>query len=678
MSENRLAQETSPYLRQHKDNPVHWQAWGDAAFEAARERDLPILLSIGYAACHWCHVMAHESFEDPDVAAEMNKRFINIKVDREERPDVDSIYQTALQLLGEHGGWPLTMFLTPDGAPFWGGTYFPKVPGFGRPGFGQVLRSISETYSRDKARIADNVTAIKDGLDKAMVPVGGGVLTLTLLDEVAAMALRLIDTEFGGTAGAPKFPQPMFFRLLWNAHLRTGHSAYSDAVRLTLDSICQGGIYDHLGGGFARYSTDERWLAPHFEKMLYDNALLIELLSDVALTTRSTLYARRVEESITWLLREMQAEHDGDGRFAFAGALDADSEGEEGRFYVWDADEIADVLGADVDRFAKQYDVTPDGNWENKTILNRLRTMDWDDDTEHAMAPLRDALLAKRAERIRPGRDDKVLADWNGLVIAALARAAIAFDRPDWTALAADVFDWVASHMTAADGRLRHSMCNGRLQHPAVLDDYANMSRAAVIMYEITGDTGYLETAIRWIDGVDAHYHDPESGGYFMAAADTPGLVARPKPIHDNAQPAANGIIAEVLVRLYLMTGEPRFRARAQSLFDTFTPTAPQNNLHQPTLLGAWELLNRGSQIVIVGPPADPRTAELIRHALATPNRLSVVSRIEPGQTLPDGHAARGKTMVDGQPTAYVCIGPTCGLPITEPDHLIKALERPA
>ncbi|MDA0997033.1 MAG: thioredoxin domain-containing protein [Proteobacteria bacterium] len=674
MRGNRLGDETSPYLRQHKDNPVHWYAWGDDAFAAARREQKPILLSVGYAACHWCHVMAHESFENETVARRMNDAFINIKVDREERPDIDNIYQTALMSLGEQGGWPLTMFLTPAGEPFWGGTYFPPTARYGRPGFTEILDGISGTYAKNPDQIAGNVAALKEALSKALLPAGGGSLDRKTLDAVAADAIRMVDPYSGGTQGAPKFPQPMFFRFLWHAYLRTNGAMFRDAVILTLDNICQGGIYDHAGGGYARYSTDAEWLAPHFEKMLYDNALLIELMSDVWLETKSPLYRARTEESIGWLLREMKAEENAAG-FALASALDADSEGEEGKYYVWSEAEIDAVLGADAGPFKHLYDVTKHGNWEGSNILNRSHHMDWIDTTEAAMRPLLEKLLEVRGKRIPPMRDDKVLADWNGMIVAALARAGIVYGRPDWIQIAATVFKTVTLKMTAPDGRLRHALCDGRLAHPAVLDDYAQLARAALMLAEATADQTYIGLAEQFVETVERHYGDDNGGGYFLAANDTTDLIVRSKPGHDNAVPSGNGAMAEVLVRLHFLTGQAVYREQAERLFNAFAGDTPRSNINHPTLLIAYEMLNRGTQVVIAGDDAD--AAALWQTALASPNRLSIVSRVRPGAALPENHPAAGKGTVDGRAAAYVCTGMTCGLPITEPDKLIQALTPP-
>ena len=438
MPPNPLAREVSPYLLQHQHNPVDWWAWGDAALAEAQASNRPILLSIGYAACHWCHVMAHESFENPAIAQQMNELFINIKVDREERPDLDAIYQQALALLGQQGGWPLTMFLRPDGKPFWGGTYFPPESRWGRPGFGDVLRMIAETYKNDPDAIGKNVGALDEALRKLAQPQSGDAITPDIIDQVAERLAQEVDLVDGGIKGAPKFPQVPIFRSFWRGWERNGNPHLRDAVLITLRAMCQGGIYDHLGGGFARYSTDGKWLVPHFEKMLYDNAELTGLLTEVWQEAREPLFAARIAETIGWLEREMLAAADESGDRAFAATLDADSEGVEGKFYIWRESEIDRLLGADSALFKRAYDVTPGGNWEQQTILNRRAgTATPTAQEEETLTLLRGKLLAARSQRVRPGWDDKVLTDWNGMMIASLVQAALAFDRPNWLELAA-------------------------------------------------------------------------------------------------------------------------------------------------------------------------------------------------------------------------------------------------
>src|SRR5437588_1393500 len=408
MDRNRLGEETSPYLLQHKDNPVHWQPWAPETLAAAKAEDKPILLSVGYAACHWCHVMAHESFENPAIAAQMNDRFINIKVDREERPDLDAIYQNALALMGEQGGWPLTMFLTPEGEPFWGGTYYPPEPRWGRPGFPQVLDAISTAYKQDRDNVMKNVVALREALKRLEQPQAGESVAPELLNQIAERLLREVDPLNGGIGHAPKFPQCGIFELLWRAWKRTRREPYREAVIRTLTTISQGGIYDHLGGGFARYSTDARWLVPHFEKMLYDNAELTSLLTLVWQDNKRPLYRERIDETLCWVNREMVAPGGG-----FASSLDADSEHEEGKFYVWSEIEIDQVLGQRAALFKRFYDVTAEGNWEEKNILNRSTAPEpADEETERELATCRALLLQAREHRVRPAWDDKVLADW--------------------------------------------------------------------------------------------------------------------------------------------------------------------------------------------------------------------------------------------------------------------------
>jgi uncharacterized protein len=664
---NRLAEATSPYLLQHSDNPVRWQPWDEAALAEAQARDKPILLSVGYAACHWCHVMAHESFENPAIAALMNQHFVNIKVDREERPDLDQLYQHALALLGQHGGWPLTMFLTPAGEPFWGGTYFPPESRYGRPGFPEVLETVARIWRDDRERVTSNTTALRDALARLATPARPEALSPAFVAETAQRLTQAFDTIHGGFAGAPKFPQAPLLHLLWRQAVATGDPGIRQAVLHTLVNICQGGIYDHLGGGFARYSVDALWLVPHFEKMLYDNAQLIELLSDAAAETGSPLFAARVAETVGWLEREMLVED------AFASSLDADSEGEEGKFYVWDAAEIDRLLGPDARAFRLAYGVTDAGNWEGKTILNRLHQPGLGSPAqEAALRSSVDVLLAAREQRVRPGRDDKVLADWNGLVIAGLARASAVFRRPDWLERAEAAFAFVCRNMTSGD-RLAHSWRAGRRLELAFLDDYAQMTAAALALFQHTTRPEYLERAVEWIARLDADYLDP-TGGYFQVAADATDVLVRPKNAQDGPTPAANGTLVGVLARLYALTGKDEYRARAGQLVEVFSGEARRNPTVHAALLGGYGLLADPVQVVLMGAAGDLALAELRRTALGAAAPDLTVLTVAPGAGLAAAHPAADKTMVEGRATAYVCVGRVCLPPLTAPDQLADRL----
>jgi uncharacterized protein len=672
MDRNRLGEETSPYLLQHKDNPVHWQPWSDDTLAAAKAARKPILLSVGYAACHWCHVMAHESFENPPIAQRMNELFVNIKVDREERPDLDAIYQHALALMGEQGGWPLTMFLTPDGEPFWGGTYFPPEQRWGRPGFPQILEAMSNAYAQDREKVAKNVVALREALQKLGKPERGGSIGREQLDRIAERLLREVDQLHGGIGTAPKFPQTGILELLWRAWKRTRQPPYRDAVVKALDAMCQGGIYDHLGGGFARYSTDARWLVPHFEKMLYDNAELVDLMTLVWQETKNPLYRDRVDETLGWVSREMLVPEGG-----FASSLDADSEHEEGKFYVWSEAEIDTVLGRRAALFKRFYDVTPEGNWEGNTILNRSAAPDRaDEKTAHELAACRELLLQRRAGRVRPGWDDKVLADWNGLMIAATANAGIVFERPQWIEIARRAFDFVRREMTSEDGRLRHSWRAGRARHPASVDDYANLCRAALALREATGGEDFLTQARDWLTILDRYYWDEDGGGYFFAAKDTEGLIARAKTAADAAVPAGNGTLVGVLTRLAILTGEDAYRRRAEAIIETFSGETGRNFFPLATLLNNAELLEKPLQIVVVGENDDSAFKSLLRAVYNASLPTRVVLGLSPGASLPLGHPAFGKGLVAGKAAAYVCEGPVCSLPVTDPETLLETLAR--
>lgn len=666
MSENRLGAETSPYLLQHKDNPVHWWPWGPEALAEAKRSGRPVLLSVGYAACHWCHVMAHESFEDAETADLMNALFVNIKVDREERPDVDQIYMNALHELGEQGGWPLTMFLNADGAPFWGGTYFPKTASYGRPGFKDVLWQVSQAYRETPEKVAHNTDAILSRLAAAAKPAGGVALTLADLDKAAQQIAALFDRAHGGLRGAPKFPQAGLLELLWRAGDRTGDPQLKAVAAFTLNRMCEGGIYDHVGGGFSRYSVDERWLVPHFEKMLYDNAQLLELLALAYQETGDELFLLRARETVSWLKREMVT---ADG--AFAASLDADSEGHEGKFYVWTADEIVAVLGKeDAAEFAAFYDVTDEGNWEGQTILNRTSFGDVSMVEEARLRPMKEKLLAARAQRVRPGLDDKVLADWNGLMIAALARAGALLDEPEWVDLAATAFDAVVRLMVK-DGRLGHSYREGRLVLPGLASDLAAMARAGIALHEATGDEAPLAYAEDFLNRLEADYLDPQSGAYFLTAADAPGLVMRPLSSLDEALPNYNSVAADALIRLAALTGQDDLRARADRLIGALTGAAAQNPLAHPSLLNALDTRLRLAEIVAVG----ARREAFATAALRLPFLTRVVARAADGAALRKGSVASAQARsAPPEGAAFVCVAERCSLPVTNPDDLVSTV----
>ena len=671
MSRNFLSEETSPYLLQHKDNPVHWRPWGEAALDAARATGKPILLSVGYAACHWCHVMAHESFEDAGVAAVMNAHFVNIKVDREERPDIDAIYMSALHLLGQQGGWPLTMFLTPDGEPFWGGTYFPKEPNYGRPGFIQVLEEVARIFREEPDKIDKNRTALVTALAEQSATARPGEPTEQVPLIVAEKLLPMMDGENGGIKGAPKVPQVPILTLLWRAHLATGRADFSQAVTRALDHMSEGGIYDHLGGGYARYSVDEFWLAPHFEKMLYDNAALIDLLTTVWQETRKPLYERRIRETIEWLTREMVTEGGG-----IAASLDADSEGVEGKFYVWSEAEIDNLFTpAEAELFKTAYNVSAEGNWEETNILNRLARADLPltADEEAALEPLKARAVVARDLRVPPGLDDHGLSDWNGVVIGARPRAGAAFGESEWVAMAASAFRFVMETMRV-DGRLHHAWRDGRLQHIAMADDLANMAAAALALNEATGDGAYVDAAESLVAELDAHYRDGTNGGYFFTADDAPALIVRRRTVADDATPAANGTMPAVLARLSLATGKASYMERADEIIHAFAGELQQNIFPLGTYIASFETRLRPVQIVLVG--THEETAPLARAAFGVSLPARVLMRVADGEALPDGHPAQGKGKIDGKPTAYVCAGQTCSLPLTEAETLTAELVR--
>ncbi len=683
--ENRLAQSTSPYLLQHKHNPVDWWPWGADALAEAKRTNRPILLSVGYAACHWCHVMAHESFENEQTAKVMNELFVNIKVDREERPDIDQIYMNALHLLGEQGGWPLTMFLTPAGEPVWGGTYFPKDSRYGRPAFTDVLHEVARLFREEPNKIEQNRAALLARLADKARPAGRVTLGLAELDAAVAQVSNMFDPVNGGLRGAPKFPQPAILEMLWRAGLRSSDARFFETVEHTLERMSEGGIYDHLGGGFSRYSVDERWLVPHFETMLYDNAQLLELLALAWQRNGRPLFAERARETVGWLKREMTIPQG-----AFAASLDADSEGEEGKFYVWSLREIRQALGADADDFAMQYDATAGGNFEGRNILNRLKHLPRNMDsavgsgvtagrskTDAArFSMLRGKLLELREKRVRPGLDDKVLADWNGLMIAALVNAGIILGEPDWLGMAKQAFDFIAANMTKGD-RLGHSWRAGKLSFPGLASDFAAMIRAALALHEATGERTYLERALSWQRAFDAHYPDPDTGGYYLSADDADDLLLRPYSTVDEATPNPNAVAAQNLLRLAVLAGDDAWRAKADRLIEGILSAAARNLFGHIALLNALDLRLRGAEIVATGAEA----ARFAQAALELPFLDRIVLRAASAVDLPATHPAQEKLKAIDASAAFVCVGERCSLPVTEAEQIaetVRAMRSPS
>jgi uncharacterized protein len=663
--ENRLAAAISPYLLQHKHNPVDWWQWGPDALAEAKRSNRPILLSVGYAACHWCHVMAHESFEDEATARVMNELFVSIKVDREERPDIDQIYMNALHLLGEQGGWPLTMFLTPAGEPVWGGTYFPNTSRYGRPAFTDILREVARLFREEPDKIEKNRASLLARLADKARPVGKVTIGLKELDAAAGQVGNMFDPANGGLRGAPKFPQPAILEMLWRAGTRTGDARFFETVEHSLDRMCEGGIYDHLGGGFSRYSVDERWLVPHFEKMLYDNAQLLELLALAFQHSGNPVFRERALETVGWLEREMTTREG-----AFCASLDADSEGEEGKFYVWSKQEIEEILGMEnAAYFAAFYDVSVGGNFDGHNILNRLNGLPRSMEDEYRLAMLRPMLHKKRETRVRPGLDDKILADWNGLMIAALVNAGIILDRPGWLTVAERAFDFVAQQMVQ-NQRLGHSWRAGKLLFPGLASDFAAMIRAALALYEATAERTYLERALAWQRAFDAHYADPDTGGYYLSADDATDLLLRPHSTVDDATPNPNAVAAQNLVRLAVLAGDDGSRAKADRLIEGILSAAERNLFGHVALLNALDLRLRGAEIVLTGKDAD----RFAQAALKLPFLDRIVLRAAAASDLPAAHPAQEKIKATSESAAFVCVGERCSLPVMDVGKIAEAV----
>ena len=675
---NRLAEETSPYLLQHADNPVDWYPWGEEALERARREGKPILLSIGYAACHWCHVMERESFEDRATADLMNDNFVSIKVDREERPDIDAIYMDAVQAMTGHGGWPLTAFLTPDGKPFYAGTYFPDEDRHGMPAFRKVLTAITDTWTNRRDEVEEQSSRVVDVIARAS-SIGQSRETLT--DELLSSASRALraafDMNWGGFGGAPKFPQPMALDFLLRRHLRGDPDAL-DLVRITIDRMAAGGIHDQLAGGFHRYSTDARWLVPHFEKMLYDNALLARLYVRAWLVAGDDHYRRIASSTAEYLLREMQ--HPDGGFFS---SQDADSEGVEGKFFVWSWDELVAVGG---DAVATAFGATPTGNWEGTNVLWFPRPIDAvAQELEIDPAELKrnvelaaGALLEIRERRVRPGTDDKVLAAWNGLAISALAEAGRAFGEPRFVDAAVRAAEFVLEKMRDHDGRLLRSWRDGRRGRPGYADDYALMADACLTLYETTFDLRWFMEARSLADELIRLFHDAERGGFFQTGSDAEDLVIRPKELYDNAVPSGNSAAADVLQRLTHLTGEPEYERAGVSALRLVRDGIAGAPLGFGHALGALDLyLDTVREVAVIGDPGSPETRSLAAEVTSrryVPNHVLAVADARDDRSREAVALLLERPQIDGRPTAYVCERFTCKLPVTEPEELAAQL----
>ncbi|HEV8649028.1 MAG TPA: thioredoxin domain-containing protein [Actinomycetes bacterium] len=676
---NRLAGETSPYLLQHADNPVDWYPWGEEALERARREDKPILLSVGYAACHWCHVMAHESFEDPETAAVMNEHFVPVKVDREERPDLDGIYMDAVQAMTGQGGWPMTVFLTPDGGPFFAGTYFPRTDRHGLPGFRKVLLAVAEAWRerREDARrqgeaVVGHIAAQSLDLEPATVP-----LSEELLRQAFDGLRRVFDPRWGGFGPAPKFPQPMTLEFALRASLR-GWEGALEMVELTLNRMALGGVYDQLGGGFHRYSTDGRWLVPHFEKMLYDNAQLVRVYTHAWQVTGWPRYRRIARETAGYLLRELRHPEGG-----FFSSQDADSEGVEGKFFVWSYDELVDHAGEVV---ADLFGATPEGNWEGTNVLwmpeaaekVAMRHGLGLGELEQRWADGRRRLFEAREARVHPATDDKVLAAWNGLAISALAEAGRAFDEPSLVEAALAAAEFVLVRLRGPDGRLLRAWRDGRAGGPGYLDDYACMAEACLTLWETTFELRWLTEARQLADAILELFADPERGGFYQTGSDAERLVLRPRELFDNAVPSGSSVAADVLQRLARLTGETAYdeaAAGALRLVQDVVPRAPTGFGY--ALSAADFALSRVREVAIVGNPAALGTRALLDRVRGRyqPNQVLALAAQDDQEAAARVPLLADRTMVDGRATAYVCEHFVCKRPVTDPDELSALLD---
>jgi uncharacterized protein YyaL (SSP411 family) len=681
---NHLIAETSPYLKQHAHNPVDWYPWGPEALEKARQLDRPIFLSIGYSACHWCHVMEHESFEDEAVAKILNENFISIKIDREERPDLDQIYMTAVQMMTGQGGWPMSMFLTPDLKPFYGGTYFPPEDRYGRPGFKSLLLALVDAWQNRREeinQIAGQRTEQLQGFSQ--LEADPGELKEGLIRNAVGRLGQAFDSDQGGFGDAPKFPHPMDLRLLLRAWKRFGNDEALNMVRFTLDHMARGGIYDHLGGGFHRYSTDARWLVPHFEKMLYDNALLAVTYLEAFQATREPFYREVVEETLDYVHREMTSP---DG--PFFSTQDADSEGVEGRFFVWSAKEIEDVLGPELaEIFCYVYGVSEDGNWEGHNILHRAKTDDQDarllriqlPELRKMLADAKRKLFEVRSRRIRPGRDEKILTAWNGLMVDAFALAAQVFDKPEYAAAACRAADFVLTRMRTPDGRLlRTTFAGAEAKLNGYLEDYSFMINALVTLYEATFEPRWIEAALDLSKVMVDQFWDPAKGGFFYTGRDHESLIVRTKDPQDNATPSGNSMAVTALLRLAKLTGRADLQDKAEAGLRFFRGLMANQPMAAGQMLIALDFhLGTVQEFAIVGNPKAEETQRVLR-AIRTgfrPNKV-VAMKTDKEDSVSDDKLipllASKKSA--GTVTTFICENFACQAPLMGAEMVEKTL----
>jgi uncharacterized protein len=678
---NKLINETSPYLLQHAHNPVDWYPWGEEAFTKAKTENKPILLSVGYSACHWCHVMEHESFENEAIAQLMNENFVNIKVDREERPDVDQIYMNAVQMMTHHGGWPMTVFLTPQGVPFYGGTYFPPVDRYNVPAFPRVLESVASAFRERPDDIEETANSVLSELKRlSTANESRDLLSTELLDNAYAGTVRNYDLNNGGFGSAPKFPPAMSLEFLLRTYVRTQKQEALDIVRTTCNKMAQGGIYDQLGGGFHRYSTDAEWLVPHFEKMLYDNALLSRLYLHYYQLTKDD-FARQIAEGILdYVIGEMTHANGG-----FYSTQDADSEGHEGKFFVWSFDEIVQFLGSeDAKLFGSYYDVTPEGNFEGKNILHVSRTeeeiaREFQISVERLQTVLsrcRKTLLGERAKRVRPDRDDKILTAWNGLMMASFAEAGAILDRADYLDTAKKNATFVLGNLER-EGLLLRTFKDGQAKLNGYLEDYAFYSDALLSLYESTGELRWLKESLRLTDKMLSEFWDEQEGGLFFTGKSHEQLIVRTKDYFDNATPSGNSVAADLLLRLGLLTDNENYKRRAVTILRLVAETARRFPAGFGRALCALDFhLGRPKEIALIGDPGTNEYVSLVREVWRgfLPNKVLAQSSPDNPEALEILPLLRDRPQIEGKPTAYVCENYTCKQPVSTPNDLANQL----